>query len=108
MAHHHNVSKVHCRDCDSNYQPLLNQSDVLGKNENQIAREIVDATEIKKFGYRCVSFTPSIAFSDKECRFLGAAIFILLIKDRWVCHDVVSQSGAFFSHSSCTIIKKKN
>lgn len=48
MAHHHNVSKVHCRDCDSNYQPLLNQSDVLGKNENQIAREIVDATEIKK------------------------------------------------------------
>lgn len=72
--HKYNVSRVvsghlglHCRDCCC--APVFDKCEVISKNKDKLAREIIEAREIGRLGQNCVSI-PSLSLSDKERSYL--------------------------------------
>lgn len=59
---------IHCRDCGCS--PLLGNCTVLGRSNNKLTREIIEAASIDLLDGVCVS-TPSISLSRKELYYLG-------------------------------------
>ena len=59
---------IHCRDCGCDVH--LPSCTILGRNSNQLTREIIEAEHIARNANNCIS-TPSLHLTEKEKEILG-------------------------------------